>query len=69
MLELEQKVSAGKEEGEFEGEEGSFRWATAIEEKEVVPFYEGLVTVHWEVRGREQGLSVTTYLPKSDETE
>ena len=52
---------AGSEEGEF-GTDSRFGWISEIAETDTERLYEVIVTVHWQERGRERSIELTTYM-------
>ena len=69
ILELEEKPpSVGRDEGTFEEFGKLFHWSVETEKMEDALLYETLVRVGWNVGGREQTLTVKTYLAKPDES-
>lgn len=71
MWELEGKASSsfGRDEGTEEVFGKTFRWSVEMKETEVPSLAETEVAVRWTSGTREEGLRVTTYLPKANEEE
>jgi general secretion pathway protein I len=54
-------LEAGSEEGEF-GTDSRFGWISEVAETDIEGLYEVTVTVHWQERGQEKSVELTTYM-------
>lgn len=60
-IEMLGALDVGSEEGEF-GTDSRFGWISEVSETETEGLYEVIVTVHWQERGREESVELTTYI-------
>ena len=60
-IEMLGALDVGSEEGEF-GTDSRFGWISEVAETETDGLYEVIVTVHWQERGREENVELTTYI-------
>ena len=54
-------LEVGSEEDEF-GADSRFRWISEVAETDTEGLYEVTVTVHWQERGQEKNIELTTYM-------
>jgi hypothetical protein len=55
-------ILAGQESGKFSGEDRQFSWQSRITALEGLPLNQAELTVSWQKRGRQEQVSLITYL-------
>jgi len=60
-IEMLGDLTVGSEEGEF-GTDSRFGWISEVAETDIEGLYEVTVTVHWQERGQEKSVELTTYM-------